>query len=169
MLLKSVSILLVCALAVPAPPDAAAAARAFDHLKALAGNWTATGADGATSHLAYEVIAGGTALTERCEMTHDGHPVTMLTVYHLDGARLLLTHYCMAGNQPRMEARRVSDVEVDFELVDVTGLDSPDEGHMARAAWRFDGPDRFTTEWTFRSGDKDLFTEQESCVRDGAR
>ena len=53
-------------------------------------------------YLSYELIAGGTALVER-ERT-DKTP-EMLTVYHLDGKRLVLTHYCMAGNQPRMEAK----------------------------------------------------------------
>ena len=169
-MLRFALILLAGALAGPAPgPDAAAAASGLEQLKSLAGSWTAKGADGMTSRLTYEVIAGGTAVTERCEMTHDGHPVTMLTVYHLDGARLLLTHYCMAGNQPRMEARRVSQTELVFEKVDATGLDTPEEGHMARASWRFDGPDRFTSEWTFRSGDKDVFTEKQTCTRDGAR
>jgi hypothetical protein len=169
-MLKFATLLFAAALAgTPDLPDAAAAARGFEHLKDLAGTWTATGADGSVSHLTYEVIAGGTAVTERCEMVHDGQPCTMLTVYHLDGARLLLTHYCMAGNQPRMEARRVSDVEIAFEMVDATGLDTPDEGHMARAVWRFDGPDRFSTEWTFRSGDKDVFTEKANCTRDAAR
>ena len=169
-MLRFATLLLAASLAgSSALPDAATAARGFERLKQLAGSWTATGADGQVSHLTYEVIAAGSALTERCEMTHDGHPCTMLTVYHLDGARLLLTHYCMAGNQPRMEARSVSDAEIDFEMVDATGLDTPDEGHMARAVWHFDGPDRFTTEWTFRSGEKDVFTEKASCTRDAAR
>ena len=169
-MLRFATLLLAATLAgTSAGPDAAAAASGFERLKALAGTWAATGADGMTSKLTYEVIAGGTALTERCEMTHDGHPVTMLTLYHLDGARLLLTHYCMAGNQPRMEARTVSESEIVFGLVDATGLDTPEEGHMARAAWRFDGPDRFTSEWTFRSGDKDVFTEKQTATRAAVR
>jgi len=165
MLLRPAALLLACAL-LPAPADPTPPAAAFERLKALAGAWTGKGADGTTSHYAYEVVAGGSALLERCEMPHDGVPVTMLTLFHLDGERLLLTHYCMAGNQPRMQAQAITEDSIAFEFVDATGLDTPDEGHMHRAVFRFDGPDRFTTEWTFRAGDKDVFTESETCTRD---
>ena len=69
---------------------------AFKKLAALAGEWKTE--DGKAS-LTYEVIAGGTAVIER--ETAEGRP-SMVTLYHRDGDRLLLTHYCMAGNQPRM-------------------------------------------------------------------
>ena len=52
--------------------------------------------------MAYELIAGGNTLLER-ETVDKMLP--MITVYHLDGDRLLLTHYCMLNNQPRMQAR----------------------------------------------------------------
>jgi hypothetical protein len=165
MLLRPAALLLACAL-LPAPPTVTPAAEAFERLKALAGQWTGTGADGTTSHYTYEVVAGGSALLERCEMPHDGVPVTMLTLFTLDGSRLLLTHYCMAGNQPRMQAQAMVGDTIAFEFLDATGLDTPDEGHMHRATFHFDGPNRFTTQWTFRAGDKDVFSESETCTRD---
>jgi hypothetical protein len=164
-MLRSAALLLACAL-LPAPAATLTPAAAFERLKGLAGTWTGTGADGATSRYTYEVVAGGTALYERCEMPHEGGTATMITLFHLDGERLLLTHYCVAGNQPRMEARALTDEAVTFEFADSTGLDKPEEGHMHRAVFRFDGPDRFTTEWTFRAGGKDVFTETETCTRD---
>ena len=165
MLLRPAALLLACAL-LSAAPTVTPAAEAFEHLKGLAGQWTGTGADGTTSHSSYEVVAGGSALLERCEMPHDGVPVTMLTLFTLDGSRLLLTHYCMAGNQPRMQAQEMVGDTIAFEFLDATGLDTPDEGHMHRATFHFDGPDRFTTQWTFRAGDKDVFSESETCTRD---
>ena len=165
MLLRPAALLLACAL-LPAPPTVTPAAEAFERLKALAGQWTGTGADGTTSNYTYEVVASDSALLERCEMPHDGVPVTMLTLFTLDGSRLLLTHYCMAGNQPRMQAQEMVGDTIAFEFLDATGLDTPDEGHMHRATFHFDGPDRFTTQWTFRAGDKDVFSESETCTRD---
>jgi hypothetical protein len=47
-------------------------------------------------HVSYELIAGGTSLVEK----ESGERMpAMLTVYYLDGDRLLLTHYCMAGER----------------------------------------------------------------------
>src|SRR5262245_51932010 len=165
MLLRPAALLLACAL-LPSPPTVTPAAEAFERLKALAGPWTGTGADGTISNYTYEVVAGGSALLERCEMPHDGVPVTMLTLFTLDGPRLLLTHYCMAGNQPRMQAQEMVGDTIAFEFLDATRLDSPDEGHMHRATFHFDGPDRLVTQWTFRAGDKDVFSESETLTRD---
>src|SRR5690349_3118062 len=83
------------------PQSGVDATAAFARLKSLAGEWTADTPMG-KSHVTYQIIAGGTALVER--ETAEKMP-EMLTVYHLDGGKLILTHYCMAGNQPRMQAR----------------------------------------------------------------
>jgi len=44
----------------------------------------------------YGLVAGGTALLER--ERGENRP-SMLTLCSRDGDRLLLTHYCMVGNQ----------------------------------------------------------------------
>ena len=33
----------------------------------------------------------------------------MISMFHVDGDRLLMTHYCSAGNQPRMKAAASPD------------------------------------------------------------
>ena len=76
------------------------AAAAFARLKTLEGEWEAETEMG-KAHLSYELIGGGTALVER--FSSEKMPA-MLTVYHFNGDRLMLTHYCEAGNQPRMQA-----------------------------------------------------------------
>src|ERR671939_399585 len=78
-----------------APAAGSSGEEAFARLKTLVGRWEAQG--DRKEALSYELIAGGTALLER-EMGADRPE--MVTLYHLDGSRLLLTHYCMAGNQP---------------------------------------------------------------------
>ena len=87
-------------------------AAAFARLKTLVGEWEADTRMG-KAHVSYELIAGGTALVER--ESADKMPA-MLTVYHLDGDRLLLTHYCMAGNQPRMQARSFNPESGELEF-----------------------------------------------------
>ena len=106
---------------------------AFARLKTLAGDWEGDSEMGKI-HLNYELIAGGTSLVER----ESGEKMpAMMTVYYLDGDRLLLTHYCMAGNQPRMQARAFNPEtgEMDFEFLDATNL-KPGAGHMHNAKFR---------------------------------
>jgi hypothetical protein len=136
---------------------------AFARLKTLVGEWTGT--DPAKGErLSYELIAGGTSLVER--ESGEGRPV-MVTVYHLDGKRLMLTHYCMAGNQPRMEAREF-DAETGrlrFDFVDATGLKSKDAGHMHFATLRIADADHLGAEWVFYEGGKPTMKETSEYTR----
>lgn len=138
------------------------AAAAFARLKTLAGEWEADTKMG-KAHISYEVIAGGTTLVER-ETAEKMAP--MLTVYHLDGDRLLLTHYCMAGNQPRMEARAYNPEtgEIDFVFLDATNL-KPGAGHMRNAKLRLTGKDKLISAWTFYEKDQPKATESAEYTR----
>jgi hypothetical protein len=138
-------------------------AAAFERLKTLAGEWESTG-DGEHARLSYELVAGGTAVLER--ETAANRPA-MLTLYHLDGERLLLTHYCMAGNQPRMQARSydASTGALAFEFVDATNLASPAIGHMHSAAIRFVDSTHIDTVWQFYQNGKATMTERTTYVR----
>ena len=119
---------------------------AYARLKTLAGEWEADTGMG-KAHLSYDLIAGGTSLVER--ETGEKTPA-METVYYLDGDRLLLTHYCMAGNQPRMQARAFNPEtgEVAFEFLDATNL-KPGSGHMHNVKIRLVDNDHFNAEWEF--------------------
>ena len=125
----------------PAPIDAKAA---FDRLRSLAGKWQAK-TDSGTIEVTYEVIAGGSAVVER--ETVENMP--METIFHLDGARLLLTHYCMLGNQPRMHARAFDPAkgELKFEFLDVTNLAKPGAQHMHGVTLHFVDADHLASEW----------------------
>jgi len=140
-------------------------AAAFARLKTLAGEWEANTAMGKV-HLSYEVIAGGTALVEH----ESGEKMpAMLTVYHLDGDRLLLTHYCMAGNQPRMQARafNAETGELEFQFLDATNLSGPGAGHMHNARFRFIDNDHLASQWDFYENGQKKMTEgfQATCIR----
>src|SRR5215471_20905571 len=90
------------------------ASAALARLKGLAGEWNVESARG-KGHSQFQVIAGGSVVLER--FTEPGG-AEMLTAYHLDGDKLVLTHYCMAGNEPRMVAEKFDSAsgELSFAL-----------------------------------------------------
>lgn len=145
MKLLTIALLGMAAMAADKPPLDTAAA--FSRLKSLAGEWQADTSMGKV-RVTYEVIAGGTAVVER---ERGENMPEMMTVYHMDGKRLLLTHYCMAGNQPRMEARSYDPAtgEIQFRFLDATNLASPAVGHMHNATFRIGDGGRFSSTWQF--------------------
>jgi hypothetical protein len=139
------------------------AAAAWSKLKSLAGEWDGEGSMG-KFHLSYELIAGGTALVER---ERSEKMPEMLTVYHLDGKRLVMTHYCMAGNQPRMEARSFNPGtgDLQFEFVDATNLASPNAGHMRSVAIKIIDDRHLSSEWRFYENGQVKMTESAQYTR----
>jgi hypothetical protein len=136
---------------------------AYARLKTLVGEWDAETAMGKV-HVSYELIAGGTSLVER----ESGEKMPeMMTVYYLDGDRLLLTHYCMAGNQPRMQARAFNPEtgEVEFQFLDATNLTSPAAGHMHSAKIRLADNNHFSDEWEFYENGQKKMTEAAQYTR----
>jgi len=139
------------------------AAAGFARLKGLSGEWEAT-VEGKKAHLIYEVIAGGNSVVEH-ETTAD--MPEMLTVYHLDGNRLLLTHYCMAGNQPRMEARSFDPQsgELRFQFLDATNLTNANAGHMHNVTLHLIDNNHLSSEWQFFENGQPKFTEKAQYTR----
>lgn len=113
-----------------ASPPAPDAQSAFAKLRSLAGEWEGKMPDGSKSQVQYQVVSGGSAVVEHFVNDKMGSDNTMVTVYYLDGNRLLLQHYCMAKNQPRMQAESFtpSTGELRLAFLDATGLASPDTG-----------------------------------------
>lgn len=106
---------------------------AWEQLKRLAGTWDSyrVGGEDRTQTISYHVTSGGSVVFEEfLGDTPDGVRA-MATAYHMDGDDVVATHYCGAGNQPRMRSasydpeRRV--LRLDFW--DVTDLKSPDAYH----------------------------------------
>lgn len=128
----------------------------FDKLKSLAGDWEAKGPDGAPVRASYNVVSAESAVLETLH-TGMGHQ-NMVTVYHLDGDNLMMTHYCAAQNQPRMRAKSLSGEvkKIDFAFVDATNLAKPTDGHMHRLVVMFVDSDHFTQEWTFAENGKEM-------------
>lgn len=133
------------------------AAEAFAKIKTLAGNWEGTGSRGKVT-TSYEVISNGSAVVEHIRVPGEDE---MLTVYHLDGNRLVLTHYCTAGNQPRMQAEPYDPAgnELVFNFTGAGNLRDANAGHMHAAALKFSGADDFSAKWTFQENGKPKFVE----------
>ncbi|MFN0180452.1 MAG: hypothetical protein ACKVZ0_16760 [Gemmatimonadales bacterium] len=127
-----------------------AAVEGLDRLKALAGEWEAPGPDGGAVRVIYEVISGGTAVLERV-MGDEHGGAGMVSVYHLKGGRLAMSHFCTGGSQPRFESAGLAGDSLDFAL-EPESLSDPGRGHIHRVAFRFDGPARVTTDWDWVEG-----------------
>lgn len=133
--------------------DVAVAKAQFERIKSLAGEWTGTyGEPGQTlpAEIRYRVTGGGSAVEETMA---PGTEFEMVTLYHLDGGRLMLTHYCAAGNQPRMVARPAAaggeHATIRFDFLDATNLASSMVGHMHQVEIEFDGANHMESRWTY--------------------
>ena len=104
---------------------------AFEQLKGLAGDWRSTRKDGSTT-VNYRVIANGTSLAETWTMSPTRQS---MTVYTLDGERLIATHYCPQGNAPRLRLTGTDEGGVHhFEFFDGANLQDP-SGFHEHAFW----------------------------------
>ena len=146
----------------PAPEAKVDALAAFSRLKALAGEWNVESARG-KGRSEFQVIAGGSVVLERFREPQGGE---MLTAYHLDGDKLVLTHYCMAGNEPHMVAEKfdAASGELDFAFTGGANI-GRETGHMHDVGFRLDSSDRFEAKWDFVEGGKLKFSEDVRYTR----
>jgi hypothetical protein len=141
----------LCAQA-PGDPDARAA---FTRLKALAGEWegTVTSADGPKTRVVYRVTSGGSTLLEDL---FPGTDHEMISMYHLDGDALVLTHYCAMGNQPRMRLAEASRNELRFEFAGGANIKPEKDAHMHSGRIVFADADRIEARWAVYEGGKPI-------------
>jgi hypothetical protein len=118
----------------PTPPTNAG----FEKLKKLAGTWVLADKDGKpTDQIAsiVKVTSGGSAVHETL---FPGQPMEMISVYTVDGDDLLMTHYCVLGNQPRMKADSKSPSnQIIWKFTGGGNLDVKKDKHMHEATVTF--------------------------------
>jgi hypothetical protein len=123
------------------------AQKSFANLKNLAGSWEGT-YDGKPMQISLRVTSMGNALMH--EMTQGGGLDDPITMFYIDGDRLLLTHYCDAGNRPRMTARMTPDGKtVEFDFLDVANYSSAQGGYMQHAVFTTLDANHHSEDWTF--------------------
>jgi hypothetical protein len=159
--MKMKSLVLLCVLVLTLSSFAFAqtdAQKSFDTLKTLAGSWQGQittdpkqpEIDGKISQVSLRVTSMGNALMH--EMRTDGRPDDPITMLYLDEGRLLLTHYCDAGNRPRMVGNISPDGKaVEFNFLDVAG--SLQYGHMHHAVFTIVDANHHTEDWTYMGSD----------------
>lgn len=120
----------------------------FESLKKLAGEWVSLGKDGKPTDQVvsvFKVTAAGSAVHEA---VFPGSAHEMVTVYHLDGKNLVLTHYCAAKNQPQMKAEPMKGNKLEFKFTGGANIDVKKDMHMHEGAITF--IDANTIEWAWQ-------------------
>jgi hypothetical protein len=157
LLLSAVFLLPASAVAQPssssAPPPSAAA-DAFAKLKTLHGDWIdVDGTFGEQGKVAvtYRVTGGGNAVVETFPA---GTANEMVTVYHVDGRKLVLTHYCTSNTQPRMTSNGLQGTTLAFEYAGGDNIDPATTSHMHSTKIEFISADELKATWVNWSNGK---------------
>ncbi len=133
--------------AAPSPPAADLAA-----LARLAGTWHPAGRPQSPLRIHFSTTAGGTTIVE--QWTNAGKPHS-LTLYTQDGARIVATHYCPQGNQPRLASLPgTGGATLRFAFRDATGID-PGESWLSTLSFDWSDPALLIRRETYRTGTTD--------------
>ncbi len=121
----------------------------FEKVKKLEGTWESTDKDHPCT-VTYKVTSGGSAVAETMSMPNHAE---MLSVYHLEGGALAMTHYCMLGNQPHMK----SDGSGKAGAVALKCADSKScaDKHMHALTITFVDADHLNHDWALYDGGKE--------------
>lgn len=144
--------------------DGEAARRAFARFRALEGTWRSVSTRGWDETTTYEIIARGSVVMATTTF-RDAPDRKMVTMFYLDGDRLVATHYCEARNQPHLVAEEIDGDRVDFRFAGGGNLDDRDRGHMDRAVFEFLGPDRIRSRWTWYQEGEEQWLEDIETTR----
>jgi hypothetical protein len=126
----------------------------WERLKNLVGDWEGTYGENQPVRASYKLVSGGSALMETL---HPGaNEPEMITMYHLDNGKLMLTHYCSEANQPRLKAGAATadGSKLEFAFMDGTNI-APDAGHMKSLVVTFQDADHFEQRWTHAAKGKE--------------
>jgi hypothetical protein len=96
-------------------------------VKSLEGEWIVTGPDGKPGVIVFKTSSAGSVVRE---IMFPGQDHEMTNVYHMDGPTCVVTHFCAAGNQPRMRATKAEGNAIAFNFDSVSNLSTADEQYM---------------------------------------
>lgn len=136
----------------------------LDQIKSLVGDWYEVGDDGKPSETlvsSYRVTAGGHAVIETL---FPGSEHEMISIYHMDGGDLLLTHYCVLGNAPTYRAER-SDAGLVWRCQGAHNLARHGDAHMHEGHTQFVDKNRIVGKWLQTVDGEVSYTAEFDLVR----
>jgi hypothetical protein len=123
------------------------AKKMFENMKTLAGSWHGTIMN-IPIDVTIRVASSGTAILH--EATTDGGkpPNHEITMFYMDGDRLLATHYCDGANRALFEGKMSPDGKTsEFNFLEVAG--STKGGLVKRMAFTMIDANKHVVEFTF--------------------
>lgn len=125
-----------------APSDAK---KTFEKMKMLLGSWQGT-IMGKPVNITMRLTSSGTAILH--EATSGSPPPDHeITMFYVDGDRLLATHYCDGGNRARFEGKMPDGKMIEFSFLDVAG--GTQGGLVKRMAFTIIDANKHVIELTF--------------------
>jgi hypothetical protein len=132
---------------------------AFKQIKTLAGTWKSQASGEhqdehkGESTVNYKLTGAGSALVET---QFPGEAHEMVSVYHLDGDDLRMTHYCAIGNQPRVKLDRAKSTpdHLIFVFDGGTNLDPLKDHHIHGVTITFHKDGKVDSTWEGYDGGK---------------
>ncbi|MBL0163948.1 MAG: hypothetical protein IPP82_10030 [Xanthomonadales bacterium] len=143
--------ILLCATGVASAAPEAPTDR-FASLMAISGQWQAQAANGPAMSLAYKVMSRSSVLVESWQAGTGGET---MSVIHRDRDRVMATHYCAQGNQPRLILKDGDDKDFVFEFLDATNLPDAEASHLVRLQFTLNDDGSLDRIETYRRSGKD--------------
>ena len=118
----------------------------IDQVKQLAGTWEILSDKGEVEGTStFAVSSGGSVVRE---IMFVGAEQEMTNVYHMDGPTLVMTHYCAAGNQPRLRAAAGKPGTIEFKTDSVTNWTGGSKEYMGELTLTIRDKDHISQSWT---------------------
>ena len=138
----------------------------FELVKGLVGTWQGNkqvldGQEIIT--VEYTETANGTAVVERL---YPGTSKEMVSIYSQDGHHMVMTHYCLLGNQPRMKTGSpVTGNSITLSYIDGTGMRSLHDKHMHELTLTLIDDRHMHHEWTVFENGRETVTHTFTFAR----
>jgi len=133
----------------------------FERMRQLVGSWEGEmvmGEGPVKVKATYKLTSGGSALVETF---FEGAPHEMVTVYYdTRKGELMMTHYCMLRNQPKMMLMTMVGDVLEFDLAKDAPIDVAKDWHMHSLSIVMKDKDGMTQKWLqYKEGKADKAVE----------